>query len=931
MTDFSFEEAITEPSLKGTFSFEEAAEKKSFTFEEAIEGKTFTFEEASKPEKEPQIPLGVRGVIGLGETVAKLGTGLASQVVGGLKAIGELATGEDVATATESIEDIAEKITIEPKTKVGKQFTKVVEAGLEQVQKGIQAVGQTEFEAAKRIEDLDLSSDDKVKTELTKLSFQGLFGLPQLSPVAAGTITETTLNAMLLGIPFLKGKKGAAKVAETIVEEKIEAKAVGAEIAEQIKEPDVFPRLESAKEILSDTKTIIRDVTGGKAITPIRDLGERSPTAKKLADAIEPPEIAGEAPTGRGYYEAISRETGRFVTAIEEITAPVRSKITDTLSGINKRAIVNALRGETPANATIGKISKDIRKVLDDVRTYANNAGLEIGFVKDYVPRIYRKSVLKTKKGRNDFIDVLMKRGIDATDADLIVERIIRRDGILEKGEAITADATGKVREAFGRVRGRKTAPETSRTLARIPDKELAPFLENDLNLVLSKYIPEIVQRAEWARIYGKGGGKLDAMLSKITEEARQAGRPLSSFEQNRIIDLANAMQRTYRPIQIPTGRLINNFAIVYQYIRTLPLATLSSITEPLVILLRGRPKSAVKAIPETIDHVIRSTVRIAFKGVKKAEATKALENIGIGLDAALSERMQAAFGATDLGAVGQTLSSAWFKAIGLHQWTRFNRVLSNETGKIMVVDNLRDIARGKRVEKRTRELIELGIDPKEGAAWFKRGASKTDPFYENVIIAGLRFTNETVMNPRASVRPLWHSNPHYQVLAQLKGFQTVFGNTVVKRMYQEIAKRNPRESAENIARMAVVSGLMVSVAMLMNELREQIKYGPRGNPRNRNEPIEKKIIRGIDRSGFTGVVQLVLDSFMAHRFGSEPGLQILGPTATQANEIIKGIGLAAEGNPRVLANAASKAIPIINVIPKKRKEISKKIQKVLK
>lgn len=734
--------------------------------------------------------------------------------------------------------------------------------------------------------------------------------------------TQTDAN-----VPRVPGTKTADEFTAT------DQRSIGAMEAEAIT-PQT--RLDAAMEsIIASAKRAGRDVadaTGAKAITYLDDLAKVSPTAKKLRDAMEYTEFSKE-PIAPSYYERVSLKTGELVGRLENALEPLRGAFRRRIPQEVNASLVAVLRGEKlpPEGRVngIGEVGLRVRQILNDTRAYARSQGIEVGFLPNYFPRVYKRAVLESDKGRAEFIKTLGRHGIDAVEADVIATKIANTDGILMVERSAKTErfdpAKPQEKQTSGRMlrdraRMQKNI-ETARKLTNIPDAELSLFLENNVPAVLVRYVTGVVRRAEYARIFGAGEGRLNAMIRDSIVEAAQAGRPMRPAEIKRIYDIADAMQSGYRPIQSHVGRTANTLTSSYQLIRTLPLATISSLSEPFLIIARGRPGALPKAIAETLKHTVHETIRTVFRKFPKAEATKALEDIGLGLDAALAERLTASFG----GEVTK-VTNAFFKLNFLHQFTRFNRVLGNEVGKLMVERHLKDMVKGigeRRARQIRHELAELGVDASEGVAWIKRGALKDDSFFETVKAAGLRFTNEVVMNPRPTNRPMWHSNPHYHLISQLKGYQTVFGNTTLKRWYDLLFNRGGYEGARNAVKIASVGILMTYTAVLGNEIREFIKYGPGGNPKFKAETPARTIYRAMERAGFLGVFQFVSDAMFAHRFGSPAIAQLAGPAASQVNELIEATGKAAEGNARPLAREVANAIPVANVIPAVRRGIT--------
>ena len=171
------------------------------------------------------------------------------------------------------------------------------------------------------------------------------------------------------------------------------------------------------------------------------------------------------------------------------------------------------------------------------------------------------------------------------------------------------------------------------------------------------------------------------------------------------------------------------------------------------------------------------------------------------------------------------------------------------------------------------------------------KAAYEQDPFYQDSIRLGsLRYVNEVVMNPRATTRPMWMSDPHLAIFGQLKGFQVAFSNTVLKRWYNEMFRSGFYNGMENGAKYAAVGAVMVVAAALGNEFREFVQYGLKGNPRYEEESEEEKLFRALERTGFLGPVQFLLDSARAEKFGSGPVEALMGPIVTRLVSYLEGV-----------------------------------------
>jgi hypothetical protein len=645
---------------------------------------------------------------------------------------------------------------------------------------------------------------------------------------------------------------------------------------------------------------LLLDKTGAKSITLIDDAAKYSPTLKLLRESIEASEFSKVAHPN-DHFQRVSMRAGEFMVRLQAIMDKTRTPFFGVIKKDINDAIIKGLRGgqKTP-------VSRELRTLLDDMLGYAKESGLDVGEIVNYFPRVYNVKALRAME--DDFLKVLTDNGVDAGDAYSIFQRIIDNDGILDSAASINRI------DLHGRPTARAKNLERKRFLKDIPDEALAPFLENDIYPTLTKYISNVTKRAEFARTFGINGNKLNAALKKSMEEMEASGRRMKKHELNRIYDIADAIQGMYRPHE---SRVIANASRAlgsYQIVRTLPLAVLSSITEPLVILARGHLRSTLKSVPALIEHTAKSWVRILYKKFPKPEVTLAAERVGVALDDSIGELLTQTFGGE-----ATKFTMAFFKATLLSQWTRMNRIVGYHAGRHMIIDNLKDISQGKKfrfLEKHD-ELAELGVSVQDGLAWLKRGAPD-DEFTQIIEQGALRFTNEVVMSPRVTNRPLWHSNPNMHLIAQLKGFPTTFGNTVMKRWFHQIIK-DPMIQAP---RHAAVGATMIMLAMLVNDLRDEAK----GVERDPEEPWQR-VMRGADRVGLFGIGQLAIDALFAHRFGRSGLAQILGPMASQLDAMGAAVGKSiSEEDIDPIRGEAVKAIPVVSQKKSWRDDVEEKL-----
>jgi len=94
------------------------------------------------------------------------------------------------------------------------------------------------------------------------------------------------------------------------------------------------------------------------------------------------------------------------------------------------------------------------------------------------------------------------------------------------------------------------------------------------------------------------------------------------------------------------------------------------------------------------------------------------------------------------------------------------------------------------------------------------------------------KMITDVALQPEATNRPLWMSNPDMQLLSQLKSFPILFGNTVAKRV---IRKMNPKSCTPDlmgqmstIAAIATALGAAALAMAIKDEIRgSEREHGP--------------------------------------------------------------------------------------------------------
>ena len=471
--------------------------------------------------------------------------------------------------------------------------------------------------------------------------------------------------------------------------------------------------------------------------------------------------------------------------------------------------------------------------------------------------------VTKTKKVQGT-LDGQLGVDMEAFGRDFISEA----GGDIEKAKGLKADAIIENMLAYRwtpfELRSKLKAGNGSsfvqhRAFQNIKDNDLTPFLENDVKLVLQDYFTNASQAITRSKYFGRTVGdfketylKNDAKKTGIFYELVNSG--VSKQEAKEVIERLTLMHGRVTGLDVPSLKspglqTASDWGRLSQQMAHLPLATISSITEPLILLSRvglaDTPEAAKIIGKSLVAETIKTGQRIA-QGVQRGlgKKTKNLKDLddetwseiyqtGLALEQSVMDRIEGLYGEALGSNKLKEVQNMFFKTNLLTQWTSAVQLAAFTTGKRLIVRNAEKLSKGGLKAKDKQFLIEqlndLGIDADEAVNFYKNSLDKNgiysgrlakqQEFYDTKLLSGAnRFTKEIILNPSTAEanRPLWYSTPAAQMLIQFAGYPTVFNNTVLKRFVTDI-RDYPMQTTPRIAATML---LMTSVATMGNYIR---------------------------------------------------------------------------------------------------------------
>lgn len=448
------------------------------------------------------------------------------------------------------------------------------------------------------------------------------------------------------------------------------------------------------------------------------------------------------------------------------------------------------------------------------------------------------------------------------------------------------------------------------RVFDNISDVEMLPFIETDVKTVLQDYITAssaaIARSKTFGRdrtIFRKNFLKDDVNKTGMFYEMTDAG--VSEAEATKVIQQADKVYGIITGvdksrIENPALQQLSDWGKLTQQMAHLPLATISSITEPMIMLQRVDLEDVplvAKELAKAFQKQTSKTIDRTLQGAKRAigKETKNLKDLddeywteiyesGLALEQSVQNLLEGLTGEALENPAARKLQELFFMANGLTPFTAMTQAAAFNVGKKIMIKSLGKLDKHftgvkklnkKRLEYETNKVNELGIDEKEGLEFYRRhlkddkfdfDTAFEDDFYKTKITLGAgRFAREIVMDTRvaAANTPTVFSSPAGQLLFQFAKYPAAFNNTILKRFYNE-ALGYPMIATPKVFGTMLA---MTAVATLGNAIRSE--------GRSLDKPTGEMISDSIRRWGGFGP----LDYASRWQSNLETGGGILGAT----------------------------------------------------
>ncbi len=374
-----------------------------------------------------------------------------------------------------------------------------------------------------------------------------------------------------------------------------------------------------------------------------------------------------------------------------------------------------------------------------------------------------------------------------------------------------------------------------TRILNFVDPAEIRPYLSDRADQTVLSYVYQAVKHAEYSRRFSEDNTKLEQLLKearefgatdddiKLATDAVHANMGTYGIERAMWLNkhLGLALPRPRAPINDTLNRAMGAM-LVFQNLKYLGLATVTSLVDPVGISVRGN----------SINMALKSLSRAVVETVRRepTELTDLAEMLGLIEHTTLNEALSWRYEGQYMQGMSKKINDTWFKVIGLDQLTRMTRLAATSAAQSFIKKHVQKPNRHSE-----RYLMELNLQP--GDALFRedgtliilneqeRDAAAPEELARDnrVRQAVSQFVDESILRPNPMQRTLWGSDPHFMLFQHLKSFMYSFYTTILKRVGVELGNHNFYS--------LMTIGMYIPAMIAATAIRDLIRYGEDGNP----------------------------------------------------------------------------------------------------
>lgn len=481
-----------------------------------------------------------------------------------------------------------------------------------------------------------------------------------------------------------------------------------------------------------------------------------NPHAKQLGELLYSTLTGAKDASDGGYINVVRAKSGQWHNKFAEAVGDLNAEEMELL-----RQVMST--GKETQHEPVVVAAAKLKAVLSTFHEYMRERGMNIGFRKDYFPRVwdfeainanpeaftnmlltnYRKVLQRMADVKNDAAAEAGVKDLGETPED-VAQRIVNRMAML-----------GGVQQDYG-VLGEQADDAgytpymqavNSMKLDFVQDAHAQEFMQKDLVRIMTTYLHQGVRRAEYQNRFGQDGGRMSSMLREAYDfefrreiekagltsefedaEAKNEQKPMDERESeiemlskiagkeeaekmaeaaasanHRFVAATHAMEGTIGYDKIgPKMRKFTSWMIAYQNLRLLPMVLFASMIDPLGMIVRGGTiDDALSAYKRGAKEVLNN-----WTGKESRDAnTEIAERLGVVEHESFLDAMGFVHESMYMDSKAKKVSDAFFKLNGMESWNRAMRTQATSAA----IDFIQHHAETKG-EHAERWLEELGL-----------------------------------------------------------------------------------------------------------------------------------------------------------------------------------------------------------------------------
>lgn len=491
----------------------------------------------------------------------------------------------------------------------------------------------------------------------------------------------------------------------------------------------------------------------------------------------------------------------------------------------------------------------ELEGIMKGIQDRANNpmgANLEIGDIPNYLPTFIDPKTFTPDMRKNLAIDYrnwfvqqpkeIRKELVTPAKARRVINTYAKRMEMAEKGTAMKMprpqmDENGNITAAsLVEVRSpiKSGQLEHTRQLGFIPQDILRNYSVNEkMTDQLKQYVFSAAQRITYAEQLGKNNQKVNGLLADANLKMKKGGEGLSRAEVDVLYDSLDAYQGIYKQFE---GENIRKAATIFRSVTNaiaLPLTLLSSLTEPFNLAIKVGNINAGKAFLQALQSVTQDLIgTITMGAVPKSEVNKQLAMTGRAFkDAttALNNRING----DQMGKYTQGFNNLFFHITGQTAMNYLVNSMAAHAAKSQAKNDIGIIASNpgtRAYNLALGRLNDLGISRDQAIA-LHRDSTLLNQMMPKIVA---KFNRDVALNPESFDKPLWMSTGWGAMFGQLRGYPTMFSNTVLPKFLDMLDPRGKTKSemAVGTAQFMTTVGSIVAIGFLQESLKNEMKGG---------------------------------------------------------------------------------------------------------